>query len=161
MSDNGTTRDVVRLVDRASGEIVRSTYVLEAEVDAAQLLERILEGDSVRVAAQALGVSYQRAMSLYEEVLRTLADYRARLGELVLEDQLQRVEKVLTRLEPKVDQGGIGASEAYLKALDQRARLLNLYPTGQTGDRGAVNIQVNFNGIEPEEAQVIEGRITR
>jgi hypothetical protein len=156
MSDNGTVAR--RVIDERLAERPKGALVLTSEAEAAALMELILGGSSVQAAAKTLGIERKRALGLYEEVLQSLSEYRARLGALVMEDQLQRIEMVLVNLEGKVVGGSVGASEVYLKALDQRARLLDLYPNGQAANGNAVNIQVNFNGVG-DEPRVVQGKL--
>lgn len=122
-------------------------WTLEEEGLAAQLIEKIGRGKSISKASQELGIDRMRATRLYRVALEAMAGYRQELGSLTMEDQLQKIEWVMMQLESGVEGGSARAAEVYLKALEQRARLLNLFPQGQM-EGARVAIQVNFNGMD-------------
>lgn len=138
--------------------------VLVDEVDATLVLERVLRGKTILQIADELNIAPTRATRVYKEALAAVAKQREELGELALQAHLQKVQKVLIAMEADMEKGSPRAAEMYLRALEQEAKLLNLYPAGQRDERGAVNIQVNFNGVdrrdgeEREDGNVVVGR---
>lgn len=128
------------------------------EVDAAMVLDLVLHGNTMLQIADTLGITYQRALRVYKEALAAVAEQRQDLGELVLQDHLQKLQKVMQGLEEGVEAGNSKSAEAYLRALEQEARLLSLYPDLKKSGTGQVNIQVNFNAFEEDEPDVVVGK---
>jgi molybdenum-dependent DNA-binding transcriptional regulator ModE len=155
MSDNSVTTKRLQVVERA--DAFRNLKDDE-EAEAMLLMERILGGDSILRASKTLGISYDRARRLHRRVLEQMRDYRSEMASLALEDQLQKIEWVLIKLEEGVEKGSARSAEVYLKALEQRARLLDLFPAGQQANT-QVAIQVNFNGVDQPEPPVVSGRL--
>lgn len=155
-----TDRAIVALGERnaKSGALLMQGDIVD-EIDAADVLERVLRGRTMLQIAEELGISHARVLTVYREALAAVAAQRAELGELVMQEHLQKVQKVLLAMEPHMEKGSTRAAESYLRALEQEARLLSLYPD-QKKDAGQaqVNIQVNFNAMEPDEPDVIVGR---
>lgn len=121
--------------------------VIQGEFLKTEVMDRVARGMSVNLIAADLNVSTAVVKSQYRSVLAELAEERKALGELLLQDQLQRIEQALTYMEKEMKLGDSKAAEVYLKGLDQRARLLGMYPKDNGAGQGDVQIVLNFNGM--------------
>lgn len=103
-------------------------------------LQLHIEGHTFLVIGERLGVSRQRAHQLVREELDAASAERKELAGDALSVDLERIEFVLRSLAPKVERGDDKASQAYIRALDRRHKLLGLdAPTRNehTGANGA------------------------
>lgn len=108
------------------------------------------EGFTFEEIGRRLGITRQAAHKLVQTELVAVADENRDLAGHVLEGELERVDFVLRSLAPKVEKGDPKAAQAYLRAMERRARLLGLdAPTRTDGttkltgpDGGPVALEV-------------------
>lgn len=107
------------------GRTLKETQAIaERRTTVAELVE---QGHTLASIARKLGVSKMTISRDYHAILGELAAERKTYGDAILQDQLQRLERLIDHYEPLYEVDPKAAS-IYLKALDQRARLLDLYP---------------------------------
>lgn len=89
-------------------------------------LQLHIEGHTFTVIGERLGVTRQRAHQLVMEQIADAAEERKALAGDALNVDLERIEFVLRSLAPRVERGDDKASQAYIRALDRRHKLLGL-----------------------------------
>lgn len=89
-------------------------------------LQMRTEGHTFEQIGQALGVSRQAAHAAVVRELAVVAEDRKALAGHVLDQELERIDYVMRSLRPKVDKGDPKAAQAFLAAMNRRAKLLGL-----------------------------------
>lgn len=92
-----------------------------------EALNMKIVGHDYRVIAETLGVNVKTAYMDVQEALVYLAKHERVLAERVRELELARLDALGTQVWPGVERGDPFAVQAYLKIMDQRARMLGLY----------------------------------
>ena len=89
-------------------------------------LQLHIEGNTFEAIGQKLGVTRQRAHQLVSKQLAETAAERKSLAGSALDTDLERLDFVLRSLAPRIERGDDKAAQAYIRALDRRAKLLGL-----------------------------------
>lgn len=89
-------------------------------------LQLHIEGHTFEVIGKRLGISRQRAHKMVQEQLAEAAAERSKLGARALDTDLERVDFVMRSLVPRIEKGDDKAAQAYLRAMERRAKLLGL-----------------------------------
>lgn len=158
-----------RADDSAQGErgASISNALLVVENRRADVLALILAGVDRREIARRMGVSVAQVDEDYRTGLQEARQRRMALSDVLLDDQLLRLDRVAQAMEGPMAGGDPKAAAQVLEALDQRARLLNLYPAPEkigAGQQTAVTISwnvslpaLNSSGADAKQGEVIEG----
>lgn len=126
-----------------------------------KVLEYVMQGYTLRMIASALveygiDVSHETVRRDYNNALEQLFAQRKAMGELVVQDQLQRIDRIVDMLESKIETWGTGETAKYddrllntlARYLEMRARLLAM--PGYTGNaptqQTAMQINISYNG---------------
>ena len=107
----------------ARGKAAEKGQILERQIQALELRK---SGWSYRKIGEKLGVSYETARKDVEGELKILdqanEDKRNELRQL----ELERLDKITSALDHWLEAGSVPAINAYLKAMERRAKLLGL-----------------------------------
>jgi len=102
-----------------------SSRKIEAVLREAEAIELRLQGLNYREIADILG--YASAGSAHKAVVRGLARlYPREKAETLLQLELTRLDRILSALWPKVEEGDLAAIDRALRVIALRARLLGL-----------------------------------
>lgn len=120
--------------------------------------------EALQTASGVFGVSRTPTDHDLREILERARAERHALGELIFDDQLRMLDSMILALRNKAlspdlaDVADLDAMKELRAVLDQRARLLNLYPGNQQAPQAPVvnNYILNFGsgGVEPIEPYV-------
>jgi len=111
-----------------------------------QLLQRVVAGQSIVRAAEALNIPYETARRWYHGALRKVYDDNATLREEVLGKELKTLDLLQRALWPAALRGHVRSVEVMLSVMDRRAKYLGL--------DAAVKIQVEATRVDEALAKV-------
>lgn len=100
-------------------------------------LQMRTEGHTFEQIGHALGITRQSAHEAVARELAVVAEDRKALAGHVLDQELERIDYVMRSLRPKVDKGDPKAAQAFLAAMNRRAKLLGLDAPTRTEHTGA------------------------
>lgn len=95
------------------------------------------EGHTFEEIGRRLGVSRQAAHEAVGRELAIVAEDRKALAAHIIDQELERLDFVARSLEPKVAKGDPKAAQAFLAAMNRRAKLLGLDAPTRTEHTGA------------------------
>lgn len=100
---------------------------VERAVRARDALELRIKGLSLEEVAARLGMKSKSGVhKLIHAELREIAEERKALGNLTLDLELERLDRLERAIAKKVDEGDVRSIEASLKIIERRAKLLGL-----------------------------------
>jgi hypothetical protein len=120
------------------------------------VLDYVLQGYTLRMIASVLQENRETVRKDYHAALEHIYHERKEMGELVVQDQLQRIDRIVDMLESKIETWGTGDNARYddrllntlARYLEMRARLLAM--PGYTGNAPqqttAMQINISYNG---------------
>jgi hypothetical protein len=91
-----------------------------------QLLQRVVAGQSIKAAAEGLGLPYNTALNWYHAALRKVYDDNADMREEVLGKELKTLDLLQRALWPAALRGHVRSVEVMLSVMDRRAKYLGL-----------------------------------
>lgn len=122
------------------------TRALQAAQDVLDTSEQL---SHIRIAKK-LNIPVSRVKEYLNETLQDLADHRHAQGKLYLEKHLSDLEIAIETLLPYVYRASPKHTSLYLKALDQRAKLLDFYHEDKASNAPII---INWNSapIAPQQ----------
>lgn len=113
------------------------------------------------VIREKFGVTDMQIQNEYRLALADAKRRRMEIADTLLDDQLLRVHHVLSNLETGLAAGDAKTAAVYLEALDQRARLMNLYPAPEKlGSGHTTAIQITWNATLPAAQPALTDGLT-
>lgn len=102
---------------------------------------------SWRSIGTTLGISHEQARKDYKAALAIAMETRRASADEYLEDTLAVYEQLLANSLPIALRGDVDMHNVVLRTLDQRSKLLGLYPQGEaTGTGSGSTFVINYNG---------------
>jgi hypothetical protein len=119
------------------------------------------KGYSLAAVADILGVGAHIVAEDYRAVLAEMQEQRKKLGELAFERHINQLETLIERLQELVFKDDVSDRTIgrYLQALQERAKLLDLYPKGDDRPEIEINLVYTDHRALPkqETPDIVEG----
>lgn len=108
----------------ARGKTVEKAEIIKRQQRA---LELKTDGWSYRAIGEKLGVSHVQAFDDIKGAIAELNETKLETTQDYVSIELERLDALTKALEPMAMVGNVGSVGAYIKVMDQRAKLLGLY----------------------------------
>lgn len=128
----------------------------ERDIRRQKALQLCIQGKTVREIGPELGISYVQAHRDIKAALDESAQRRKDIADKIIDLELNRLDKMLSALEPQLNVGDTKAIECALKIMQRRAKYLGLDKEQHVKISGELvaGVLVAPAGVSPEEWQV-------
>lgn len=114
-----------------------------------ECLELRRQGLTYRAIGERLGISHPAAYQHVKAALREIAEQSAETAEEIVNLELERIDRAMVGLDPKIADGDEKAVQAMVKLMDRRARYLGLDSPTKIAPTSPDGVN-EWHGMEPD-----------
>lgn len=124
----------------ARGKTVEKAEIIKRQQ---RSLELKLSGWSYRAIGEKLSISHVQAYDDVKNAIKELNETKLETAEQYRSVELERLDMLTKALEPMAAVGNIGSVSAYIRVMEQRAKLLGLYAPEKKEYSGELDLGVS------------------